>query len=444
MLGSGDAARLAAALIAAALFGSAIAWPQGGAKMAEKAGSAIAARAGGQPMSERACAIGEPALSGPFAALDDVLSVSPLGGVTAPGEMLPAPYIRINTRSGDTAFNRRETAALAPARADVVAIERRTIRDPYGRAEGPSWTVYFRSCNNISFYYDRLDTIDPALLEKAGGLRAFTEFGTPDHMAIETRIRVQTGDVIGMSDGFDVGFHDLGATPAPMARPERYRSNAFARASVFDAPPSLVAAITPDPTRARCAIDYLPKDEQADWAAKLGDSWGIRRAKGDNACRTALVDIPGAAQGAWFTDAAHNAATTKVSAVALSPDSIDPARLIFALHGRLPSLTEDMISLPKDMAGERKIAAKDFISFTKGDGRINTPFADVTDDHVHCYQNLRANFIGPLVNGVVLLQRQQSADGNDYLKIEARSDASACIDLTEPWVFTGNETTFYR
>ncbi len=442
MAGTGDGVRLAAALITAALFGAAIVWPQGGAKLASQA-EAFAHRTDGAPMAERACAIGEPAFSGPFAALDDVLSVSPLGGVTAPGEPLPAPYIRINMRSGDQAFERRRTAALAPAKADVTAVERRVLRDEYGRATGLSWTVHFRSCDKISFYYDRIDEIDPALLQRAGGLVAFTEFGSPDRMAAETRIRVNEGDVIGFSDGFDVGLHDLGATPAPLARPERYRIDNFARAAVFDAPPSLLEAVNADVTRARCAIDYLPKDMQADWAAKLGDAWGIRRAKGENACRTALIDTPDAAQGAWFTDAAHNAATSKVSAIALSPDAIDPDRLIFALHGRLPSLTPQLVAGRKPGEG-RPAPVDDFLSFTKGDGRINTPFAEIADTRMHCYQRLRTNFIGPLVNGVVLLQRSKSENGLDLLKIEARGDASSCIDLAEPWSFAGNETTFYR
>ena len=443
MSGSGDAARLAAAFIAAALFGAAIAWPQAPGRFAEKAGAfaaSTAARADGAPMETRACAIGEPVLTGPFAPLEDVLSVSPLGGVTAPGEALPAPYIRINTKSGEQAFNRRATTALAPAKADIVAIERRTLRDSFGRATGPSWAVYFRACDKSSFYYDRLDRIDDALLARAGGLRAFTEFGTPDHMAVETRIRVAKGDVIGTSDGFDIGLHDLSATPAAMARPERYRTDTYARAEVFNAAPSLTAAIAVDPTRARCAIDYLPKDAQSAWADKLGDSWGIRRAKGDNACRTALVDTPEAAQGAWFTDAAHNAATTKISAIALSPDAIDPDRLIFALHGRLPSLTAGLVA----SAAKGDAAPKDFLSFIRGEGRINTPFAEVTDGAMHCYQRLRTSFVGPLINGVILLQRTEGANGPDILKIEARGDASSCVDLAEPWAFTGNETTFYR
>ncbi len=443
MRGSGDSIRLAAVFITASLFGAAIAWPKSGAEIAERA-EAFTARADGAPMSDRACAIGEPALSGPFAPLDDVLSVSPLGGVTAPGETLPAPYIRINTRSAEQAFDRRSTPALAPAKADIVAIERRTIRDAYGRVIGPSWTLHFRSCDKVSFYYDRLDSIDPGLLAKAGGLVAFSEFGTADHLGVQARIRVNTGDVVGESDGFDVGLHDFSATPVALARPERYRTDTFARAEIFDASPELMAAITTDITRARCPIEYLSKAQQADWSSKLGDKWGIRRAKGDTPCRAALVDTPNAAQGAWFTDASHNAATTKVSAIALSPDVIDPERLIFALHGRLPSLSAVMTSPLKPNRSATAGDAKDFLSFSKGEGRINTPFDEVTDSSVHCYQKLRTNFIGPLVNGVILLQRQTAESGSDLLKIEARNDVMSCIDLGEPWTFSGNETIFYR
>ncbi len=275
-------------------------------------------------------------------------------------------------------------------------------------------------------------------------MNAFQEFGGPDHIAAETKIRVQTGDIIGEANGFDVGLHDLDASPAPLERPERYRSNPYARAAVFDAPPSLMNAITVETSKARCPLDYLPKDEKPLWAAKLGDSWGIRQAKGDNACRTALVDTAGAAQGVWYTDAAHNAATTKVSAIALASDAIDPNRLIFSLHGRLKSLSPDLVGLAPFMEEEKAAAAKDFLSFRQGDGRINTPFNDVRDGEVYCYERMRTNFVGPRINGVILLERQNGEAGPALLKIEARGDVISCIDLEEPWSFNGNETVFYR
>ena len=36
------------------------------------------------------------------------------------------------------------------------------------------------------------------------------------------------------------------------------------------------------------------------------------------------------------------------------------------------------------------------------------------------------------------------AGGAPLMKIEARPEAFTCLDLEEPWSFTGKETTFYR
>ena len=110
MSGSGYYTRLAAALFTAALIGFVIYQPNAGRKAADRIAS-VAATVEKAPLAERVCAIGDPALSGPFAPAEDVLSVSPLGGVTAPGEVLPAPYLRINMKSGETAFDRRMTTA---------------------------------------------------------------------------------------------------------------------------------------------------------------------------------------------------------------------------------------------------------------------------------------------------------------------------------------------
>ena len=439
MDGSGYFTRLAATLTACAILGLLIMRPDAGERAVDKVASLKPEPA---PLAAKSCSPGEAPLTGAFAPIEDILSISPLGAITAPGEPLPAPYIRINTRKGDSIFERRETTALAPARADVTAIERRLTNTADGPAE--TWTVHFSVCDNIAFYYDRLDHLDTDLLKRAGGLAAFTEIGGPEHLALKTRIRINRGDAIGASDGFDVGLHDATVKPTTLARPERYSSNPYARAAVFDTPPELLKAITLDQTKARCALDYMDAKIQNTWTEKLGDAYGMRRAKGNNACRTALVDIPGTAQGAWFTDSSHNAATSKVSAIALGADTIDQSRLIFSLHGRVKSLTPELIGLAPMLVEQREEAAKDFFTFEKGEGRINTPFALVSEGKVHCYNRLRANFVGPQLTGVVLLETSTSEEGAALMKIEARGDALSCIDMPEPWEFTGAETTFYR
>ncbi len=433
--------RLAAALSAAGLLGVAIVNPAGGRNAAAR----VASIGGGDvPQSERACPDAASALDIAFAPIEDVLSVSPLGGVTAPGEALPAPAIRLNTKKGQSVFDRRQTTALAPAKADVTAIERRIFRAADGTATRESWTIHFSVCQAVRLAYDDLDMIDASLLRRAGGLAAMSEIGGPDHRAAAVRVKVKKGDVLGRADGFDVLLEDRRAPAAALDRPERYVTNAYAVASAISAPEKVLAAIATDAGHIQCPLDYLPEALAAEWKAKLGDAFGMRAAKGENACRTALADIPGAAQGAWFTDASHNGRTNKVSAVALAPDAIDPERLILALHGRVKSINAGMVALAPPLEEERESAARDFFTFEKGGGRINPAFEDVKPGDLVCYQRLRANFVGPRINAVILLGLEAASGGAPPLmKVEA-FPVENCFDLEEPWAFTGAATTFYR
>ncbi len=440
MVGAEHFLRLGAAGAAAALLGLVIVNPGAGKQYAERAAQL---RPVADPLSAKACERSAPLLKAAFAPFDDILSISPLGEITAPGEQLPAPTIRLNTRKGKTQFDRRVTDARAPAKGDIVAIERRTLRDAEGGAARETWSVKIALCDKVAVGYDDLDKIAPGILAKAGGLSSFAEIGGPDRLAAKTLIRVRAGEAIGSGDGFDILLEDKAAAPAPLDRPERYQADPYKEGTAIDAPPAILAAIAVDTTRLKCPLDYLPPSDATVWKAKLGDAWGMRRAKGDNACRTALVDTPGAAQGAWFTDASHNGRTAKVSAVALAPDAVDPARLIFALHGRVVSLTPDMVGLNPMLEDERARAAGDFLTFASGDGRINTPFEKVRGGETYCYEGLRANFVGPRINGVLLLAIDPGETA-PLMRIEARGDAMRCIDLAEPWTFSGAETTFYR
>ena len=402
------------------------------------------------PFQARTCPVARPVFAGGFADIADVISVSPLGGVTAPGEPLPAPYIRINTRSGASALTRRTTAVVSPARAEITAIERRIVRAVSDdAAEQPDarqvWTVHFAVCEDVSFYVDDLDAINPEIMRRVGGVAALTEIGGPDHAALAAQVRVRPGDVIGEADGFDIGLEDRRAPAADLVRPERYRSNPYVTARVRGVDPVLVAAVARDHTRAKCPLDYLPEKAAAEWSSLLGDSFGMRKV---GACRTALQDAPGTAQGAWYTNAAHNAVASKESAVALAPDAINPKRQIFALHGRLRSLTPDMVALTPKQLVARAAAAKDFLTFdaagVANSTNVNTPFAGTKTGGVYCYEGLRANFVGPRINGVLLLSLLEAADGPAQMRMEARADAVSCAELETPWAFTGAETTFYR
>lgn len=439
MVGSEHYVRLAASIAVAALLGALIINPLGGKSAVRK----VAAGADPKALATRACDKDASVLKTAFAPVDDILSISPLGEVTAPGETLPAPSIRLNTKKGASTFERRVTDAIAPAKADIVAVERRTIRDAEGGAAREAWSLKFAVCGDIFVTYDDLDEIDASILRRAGGLKSFHEIGGPDHLAARTRLRVRQGETLARADGFDVTIEDKAAAPAALERPERYQSNPYTEAAAIAAPADILAAIQSDASRIQCPLDYLPVAIAPEWKEKLGDAWGMRRAKGENACRAAIVDVPGAAQGVWFTDASHNGRTSKVSAIALAPDAIDPERMIFALHGRVATINADMVGLNPMLDEAREEAARDFLTFDLGEGRINPPFDRVKAGETYCYEGLRANFVGPRLNAVILLAIS-GGDGSPLMRLEARGDVTSCIDLEEPWRFSGAETTFYR
>ncbi|MEM9705576.1 MAG: hypothetical protein AAF850_05805 [Pseudomonadota bacterium] len=436
--------RLAAVACVAALLGLFIARPSAPDRMAERV--TALSNAPGPALATKPCGLNREPLTGPFANIADVISVSPLGGITAPGEVQPAPYIRVNTRKGATVFERRQTDALAPARVDITAIERRLSAAETGKTR-TIWTVHFALCEGYTLVYDDLESVSSEILERAGGLASFEEVGGPEHLAKTVQIRVAKGAPVGSGRGFDVAFHDLTAPPATLARPERHATNIYARAGVTRTSPELIKAVTPDVRQARCAIDYMPDALRANWSALLKDQYGMRTAKGADTCRTQLITEPGAAQGVWHTSPAHNGATTKVSAIALGPDTINPEKQIFALHGRVKSLTPELIALGPFEPEQKEKAAKDFMTFAGNDetSLVNTPFNAVVPGPLYCYQGLRANFVGPRMSGVMLMSISDTqGTQTPLLKLEARGDIAQCADLPQPWGFSGAETTFYR
>jgi hypothetical protein len=102
-----------------------------------------------------------------------------------------------------------------------------------------------------------------------------------------------------------------------------------------------------------------------------------------------------------------------------------------------------MVGLSPMLVEAREAASRDFLTFDQGDGRINAPFDKARAGETYCYEGLSANFVGPRINAVILLAIEPGS-GAPLMRIEARGDVMRCIDLPEPWRFSGAETTFYR
>lgn len=426
---SGYYTRLAAAAFVAAGLGFVISHPDLGRRTAERV---VEARAERLEAEDRACAPGEAPLTGGFANIDDVLSLSPLGPARPPEAAPAAPFIRVLPKPG-----RGSLQALSPGKVDVVAIER---RDGDG---GPVWTVRFKPCDRIVVVYDGLDAIDAQLLRRASLASNFVATGKGRETLL-SRIRLTEGDAVGRGAGFNVALVDSSAPAVRRAAPASGRDFPVGVDADGSQSPALARALEFDEERARCPLEYMQDEAKALWTVKVGDWRGMRFATGETACERAPPRVGVAAFGPWYTDSSHNARAEKVRAIALADDPINPDRLVFALDGVLPSLTASFIANDDMSDAERRALAHGALTFDPRDGRINAPFSEVRENETYCYEDVRAGFSGPSVAGVILLEIVKSDDAPALLRIEARGDALKCLDLPEPWTFTGNQTTFFR
>lgn len=355
------------------------------------------------------CAIGEAVLSTGFAAVDQVLSVAPVGPPRLKGERDPAPLLRIIGLDG------APVDARAPAKGEIVAVSRSTIRSE-GKSE-TAWSVAMIPCADHLVTYGGLASLDRKILRRLGPL-------TDADFSKETRIKVSAGQRIGGAESFDIGLYaSQGLTAAKRkGGTERYLS------APADA--------------ARCPIEHLKRADAPHWKALFGDAKGAKLPAIESACATSKLADPVAAQGLWLTDASHGARTNKVVNTALTADVADPDRLVFSFFGRLPSLQASMFDAADEAA--RADAAHAYLTAKRGRERINAPFSEIVPNSAYCYQDIRAGLSGPALKGVIILKLSANGAGAPILKAEAIPNAKNCENLREPWSFTGAETAFFR
>lgn len=396
--------RLGAAMATALLMGLAIARP-------DAAKDAFASK--GLPRTvyaAKACAVGEPPLAAGFADVDAVAAVAPVGAPWLEGEAPPQPVLKVVGRSG-------EATARAPARADIVSIRKHTERRDGAAHE--TWSIALAPCEGYLLRYQGLDRIEPRLLRQAGPLK----FAKADDVAVETRIRVKTGDALGRGPGFAVAAFALD--------PSRLRGREPVAFSKLSLPASA----------SLCPLALIARAERTRWTALFGDARGRRLPAHAETCRAALDETVVAASGRWLTDSGHGGRTNKVANAALTSDPADPDRLVFAFWGRLASLSPDYFD--SQSAAARAAAAREAMTAPLGADRVNASFKAVLPGEAYCYEGLRAGVDGPRLKGLLLLRLERNASGEPLLKVEATGAATRCADLEQPWTFSGAETRFY-
>ncbi|MEL6364758.1 MAG: hypothetical protein AAFR11_07965 [Pseudomonadota bacterium] len=378
-------ARLFGAAMAAGVAAGAIVWS--GSPLAD------ALRPDGVRMARMtACNAGGATFTAEFAPISDILSLTPMGYDLETGAH---GRLGVKSRRGDHPSERRDIGAFAAADGAVV----RVAGDPRS-----GYAVDLQPCDGLLVRYEGLQRISPKL--------AAIRDGAADDLL------VSGGDRLGSGPGFNLVVADLSGAP----RYERRLGVSEARVT----------------QSAKCPLDVMPSEMRAEFSEKLGDEWGLRKARGERSCGS--IDLSGEdAVGAWKSDASDG------MAIAFAEDAFKPGRLVMKIGGETSPIAHHMVDLPRaDLWTRLSVARADFV-FEEGArrGRVNI-LPTSGNRSVHCLEGLESAAGGARIDAVALVAYGEDEDGLETLSFEMRADADRCSDLKKPWRFSAAKTEFHR
>jgi hypothetical protein len=175
-------------------------------------------------------------------------------------------------------------------------------------------------------------------------------------------------------------------------------------------------------------LNYYTPEVKKIIESKTGNVFGNKTRTAEPSAGTYMQDIPGTAQGNWFTPGKYHRNSTDLSpSLGLARDYVDPAQPIMAIGNTVKGVNMGLYSftpLPS--------------------GRINRDFNAVkADGSVYCYDSFLARQSAgglPLgkPNGILLLMMPTDTT----LKLEMQS-GSKCAE-SQTYALTANAATFER
>lgn len=229
-------------------------------------------------------------------------------------------------------------------------------------AAGSGYQVTFAPCRDLKSYLFHLGTIAPTL-EKAfkTSIQTCQDFdfgaagGRTRKCGARLSLAAKAGDPVGGSDAFagvDWGVVDYRVT-LPYANPRRYDG---------------------DYPHIGSPVDYAAPDVRAQLEAKLGSIDGRVRRTADPKAGTIMQDVPGTAQGNWFTADANFMNTTDFSPfLGLLHDFVDPDVPIISMGTSVRGMTSGVYTFAP-----------------RSTGLINRDFRDVRPDgQMYCYEQFQ-------------------------------------------------------
>jgi hypothetical protein len=397
---------------------------------------------GKPPLASLPCPKTDALFTHPPTNLGDLSAIVPLGNLNPAGHTLPTRHIYAYPKMkkpGDptTAIT---VPVYAPGPLELVAVE--------FHADAPDWALHLKPCRDTTLYFRHVDKLDAKIAAAVGDM-AKGGVELPDFVAKSVSILVAAGQLIGHARTFDIGLHDFRKPPQPFVNPARYAVDfpalfaAFPEFGKNPAAKAIANVIVPQALFNRCPVDYFTPKPKAALEALLADYDGAPLASGKPPCHSHMQDVPGTAQGNWFSDEKpdHDALFAEETSLALANWNVDPTVQLFSLNENLPGFTSALLEAP---AQPDDVNSAFEFPVREGPQRTNRRFAEIKDDAIYCYDLVRIHRGGLRLEAVILLAVSDGPGGpRSRLTIEVVK-TSRCPALKEPWSFSKNAGTYYR
>lgn len=354
------------------------------------------------------CGTSKMFFSFPPVTLDKIVDLAPLGQLSPPDHVFPAPhnYFYVIDYEHPQDVN---APVYAPGNMTLTQIGLRHYNTLGQKTDYIDYTLFFSVCDKFDFYYHHVTTltyqpfIDVAqdILKKCN----FSKDRNEDFCSGAVNIPVKAGEQIGTTGDLKAGVYglDMGARDYRLSTGR----NAFVN-------PDKICGIGKNPYShcyTVCAFDYFTDDikRQLKFSTNIGT---IVRTE-EPVCGSVYYDVKDTAQGIWF---GPNVATTfspESNNLFLGPDNVQPSVKVFSVGMSISSLP----------AGKYEFNPTN-------SGLVNRDFRNVTSDgKIYCYETSQ--------QAVIILQLTTLTT----LKIERQNISNCGVG---PWSFTSSATDFTR
>lgn len=338
-------------------------------------------------------------------ALGDFLAFRPLGWTSPPTHVFPAKHSNFALAlPGETPPQR---AVYAPGEFWLTEVN----STEYVGLNKTGYGITFSPCREFKSYFGHLSGLSEKILtaSKAGNVRCNPPYQTGNTTVNTCRtelvFRVTPGELIGYSGdaaGVDFGAIDYRVPPLGFANPVHYMKE-------------MLHYVSPVP--------YFAPEVRAALESKLASYDGTRPRTAEPKYGEYMQDLPGTAQGNWFTPGVSLAIPFQQPDpwLALVHEYIDAAQPIFSAGNSIKELRAGVYGFKPETSG-----------------KINRDFSQVkADGAVYCYDSfLTGKSLGGIgmgsARGIVLLAMPTEST----LRVEkqgtegSRCDASASYSLT--------------